>query len=152
MYLDPLHSFPPCKLLQSPFDLHLMDTLCKRREGHGTNYRHSLCKPGVRVGMVKEGGGRGGQAGSRTTRSSHLHLQHLLENGLGQTFPRVSLVAPLHQLVFVFLVRDDASTTGDLTVTRRTRTTRLLRNQKHDARLRFSDMRYPTDTRWPCCC
>lgn len=67
----------------------------------------------------------GGGVGSRTTRSSHLHLQHLLEDGLGQTFPGVSLVAPLDQLVFVFLVRNNASTAGDLTVTKRTRTTRL---------------------------
>jgi len=27
MYLDFMHSFPPCELLQFPFDLDLMETL-----------------------------------------------------------------------------------------------------------------------------
>lgn len=59
------------------------------------------------------------------TSSSHLHLQHLLENGLGQAFPGLSLVAPLDQPVFVFLVGNNASAAGDLTVTITTTTTRL---------------------------
>lgn len=60
------------------------------------------------------------------TSSSHLHLQHLLENGLGQAFPGLSLVAPLDQLVFVLLVGNNASAAGDLTVTITTTTTTRL--------------------------
>lgn len=46
--------------------------------------------------------------------SSHLHLQHLVENGLGQAFSDVSLVLPLAQPVSVLLVWNDASAPGDL--------------------------------------
>lgn len=46
--------------------------------------------------------------------SSHLHLQHLVENGLGQAFSDVSLVLSLGQPVSVLLVWDNASTPGDL--------------------------------------
>lgn len=46
--------------------------------------------------------------------SSHLHLQHLVEDGLGQAFSDVSLVLSLGQPVSVLLVRDNASAPGDL--------------------------------------
>lgn len=32
-YLDLMHSFPPCKLLQSSFDLDLVETLCGWEKG-----------------------------------------------------------------------------------------------------------------------
>lgn len=66
---------------------------------------------------MRTGEGEREKVGGRTASSSHLHLQHLLENGLGQAFPGVSLVAPLDQLVFVLLVRNNASAAGDLTTT-----------------------------------
>lgn len=46
--------------------------------------------------------------------SSHLHLQHLVENRLGQAFSNVSLVVPVDQLVSVLLVWNDAPTPADL--------------------------------------
>lgn len=46
--------------------------------------------------------------------SSHLHLQHLVENGLGQAFSDVSLVLSLAQPVSVLLVWHNASAPGDL--------------------------------------
>lgn len=54
---------------------------------------------------------------SGTERFSHLHLQHLVEDGLGQAFPDVSLVGSLDQRVSVLLVRNDAPAPGDLRTT-----------------------------------
>lgn len=45
---------------------------------------------------------------------SHLHLQHLVENGLGQTLPHMSLMGSVDQLQPVLLVWDDAAAPGDL--------------------------------------
>lgn len=59
-------------------------------------------------------GGRGGVLPYWPQYSSHLHLQHLVENGLGQAFSDVSLVLSLGQPVSVLLVLDNASTPGDL--------------------------------------
>lgn len=47
-------------------------------------------------------------------RSSHLHLQHLVENGLGQAFSDVSLVLSLAQPVSVLPVWHNASAPSDL--------------------------------------
>lgn len=41
-YLDLMHSFPPCKLLQFSFDLDLVETLCGW--GKRTNYQDVLHK------------------------------------------------------------------------------------------------------------
>ncbi|TNN69226.1 hypothetical protein EYF80_020543 [Liparis tanakae] len=46
--------------------------------------------------------------------SSHLHLQHLVENRLGQAFSNVPLVVPVDQLVSVLLVWNDTPTPADL--------------------------------------
>lgn len=45
---------------------------------------------------------------------SHLHLQHLVENGLGETFVDVSLLSLLDQLVSVLFVWDDTPAASDL--------------------------------------
>lgn len=49
--------------------------------------------------------------------SSHLHLQHLVEDGLGQAFSDVSVVRSLDQLVSVLLVWNNAPTPCDLKTT-----------------------------------
>lgn len=45
---------------------------------------------------------------------SHLHLQHLVENGLGEAFVDVSLLSLLDQLVSVLFVWDDTPAASDL--------------------------------------
>lgn len=49
--------------------------------------------------------------------SAHLHLQHLVENGLGQAFTNMSLMGSLDQLVSVLFVWNNTPTPGDLTTT-----------------------------------
>lgn len=49
--------------------------------------------------------------------SSHLQLQHLVENGLSQAFSHMSLMGPLDQLVSVLLVWNNTPAPGDLVTT-----------------------------------
>lgn len=62
--------------------------------------------------------------------SSHLHLQHLVENGLGQAFSDVSLVLPLTQPVSVLLVWNNATAPGDLQAGSGVSAARAVRNYK----------------------
>lgn len=55
---------------------------------------------------------------SGTLCSPHLHLQHLVEDGLGQAFSNMSLVGSLEQLVSVLFVWNNTATPGDLKKTK----------------------------------
>lgn len=111
MYLDLVHSFPPCKLLQSPFDLYLVDTL------HGRRTQKKLPSLNMQGQALISWQCVDCLCSSCTPCSPHLHLQHLVENGLGQAFSNVSLVGSLHQLVSVLLLWNDTATPGDLMTT-----------------------------------
>lgn len=45
---------------------------------------------------------------------SDLHVQDLVEYGLGQAFSHMSLVGPVDQLLSVLFLRDNPATSGDL--------------------------------------
>lgn len=105
MYLDLVHSFPPGKLLQFPFDLYLMDTLHEEGAGQICMIYYVRCTDWMSLDGVFV---------FWYTVHPHLHLQHLVENGLSQTFSDVSLLGSLDQLVSVLLVWNNPPTPGDL--------------------------------------
>lgn len=97
-HLDLVDTFPLGKILQSSLDLSLMVPLNENGCIVFT-FLHSIGS------MEKE---------ADVQAQTHLNVQHLVEDGVGQAFPHVPLVLFPHQLLLELLVGDNAPTPGDL--------------------------------------